>query len=175
MFSYFDLAEAAKRVAVSLAGAGGSLDEARVAYLVPPSFAAVVVPRGIWLAGGVAVPLAVSHPPPELEHVVRDSGASIVIGSGRSAEALEAIAAACGARFLRTPDLLAGEFEGQVCEPAPTGGQVCELTLPGSGLRICTNRGQACESARFGGCLHHRLGARSGKRQFRGVRSKNPH
>ena len=124
MFSYFDLAEAAKRVAVSLAGAG-SLDEARVAYLVPPSFAAVVVPRGIWLAGGVAVPLAVSHPPPELQHVVRDSGASIVIGSGRSAEALEAIAAACGARFIRTPDLLAGEFEGQVPDtsgsPAPRG------------------------------------------------------
>ena len=145
MFSYFDLAEAAKRVAVSLAGAGGSLDEARVAYLVPPSFAAVVVPRGIWLAGGVAVPLAVSHPPPELEHVVRDSGASIVIGSGRSAEALEAIAAACGARFIRTPDLLAGEFEGQVCEPAPTGGQVCE-TAPGGG--------QVCETAEAGGQVY---------------------
>ena len=116
MFSYFDLSEAAARVAASLAGPGGSLDEARVAYLVPPSFAAVVVPRGIWLAGGVAVPLAVSHPPPELEHVVRDSGASIVVGGGRSAEALESIAAGCGARFIRTADLLSGEFEGQVRE-----------------------------------------------------------
>jgi malonyl-CoA/methylmalonyl-CoA synthetase len=81
----------------------------RVAFLVPPSFAYVVISRAIWLAGGVAVPLAVSHPPAELEHVIRDSEATIVVGSGRHAEALEAIAAATGARFIRTPDLLASD------------------------------------------------------------------
>lgn len=107
MFSHFDLAQAAARVAAGLAGPGGDLQEARVAYLVPPSFAHVVVSRAIWLAGGVAVPLATSHPPAELEHVVRDSGASVVIASGRRSDDLEAIAAAAGARFLRTPDLLA--------------------------------------------------------------------
>jgi malonyl-CoA/methylmalonyl-CoA synthetase len=37
------------------------------------------VQRGIWRAGGVAVPLAVSHPPAELEYVIRDSGASVVV------------------------------------------------------------------------------------------------
>ena len=57
------------------------LHEERVAFLVPPSFAYAVIARGIWLAGGVAVPLAVSHPPPELEHVIRDSGASVVVGA----------------------------------------------------------------------------------------------
>jgi malonyl-CoA/methylmalonyl-CoA synthetase len=51
--------------------------------------------------------LAVSHPPAELEYVIRDSQASIVIGSGRQAEALEAIAASTGALFLRTPDFIA--------------------------------------------------------------------
>ena len=107
MFSHFDLAEAAGRVAAALAGVRGDLQEARVAYLVPPSFAHVVISRGIWRAGGVAVPLATSHPPAELEHVVRDSGASIVIGSGRQADALMAIAEQAGARFLSTPDLLA--------------------------------------------------------------------
>jgi malonyl-CoA/methylmalonyl-CoA synthetase len=107
VFSHFDLAEAASRVAAELAGVSGDLQEARIAYLVPPSFAHVVISRAIWLAGGVAVPLATSHPPAELEHVVRDSGASIVIGSGRQADALMAIAAQAGARFLSTPDLLA--------------------------------------------------------------------
>ena len=110
MFSHFDLAQAAARVAAALAGASGDLEEARVAYLVPPSFAHVVVSRGVWLAGGVAVPLATSHPPAELEYVIRDSGASIVIGSGRHAEALERMAAAAGARFFSTPDLLAGDY-----------------------------------------------------------------
>ena len=98
--------------------------EQRVAFLVPPTFAHVAIARGIWLAGGVAVPLAVSHPPAELEHVIRDSGASIVVGSGRQAEALEPIATAIGAQFLRTPNLLAGDSEngdsprfGEVGEP----------------------------------------------------------
>jgi malonyl-CoA/methylmalonyl-CoA synthetase len=112
VFSHFDLAQFAARVAAELAGEEGDLREARVAYLVPPSFAHVVISRGIWRAGGVAVPLAASHPPAELEYVIRDSGSSIVIGSGRHAEALEQIAAGAGARFLSTPDLLAGEYSG---------------------------------------------------------------
>ena len=123
VFSHFDLAQAASLIAGELAGPGGDLKEARVAYLVPPSFAHVVVSRGIWLAGGVAVPLATSHPPAELEYVIRDSGASIVIGSGRHAEALETIASATGARFLYTPDLIASALSDrdQVCERTESG------------------------------------------------------
>jgi len=109
VFSYFDVAHTATRVAAGLLAIAGDLDGARVAFLVPPSFAYVAVTRGIWLAGGVAVPLAVSHPAPELEHVVRDSGASVVVASGRMGGALEEIAARTGAHFVRTPDLLAGD------------------------------------------------------------------
>jgi malonyl-CoA/methylmalonyl-CoA synthetase len=119
VFSYYDLAQAAGRIAAELRGGDlvrgidepAHLNERRVAFLVPPSFAYVVVSRGIWLAGGVAVPLAMSHPPAELEHVIRDSEASIVVGSGRHAEALESIAGAAGARFIRTPDLIATDAE----------------------------------------------------------------
>jgi malonyl-CoA/methylmalonyl-CoA synthetase len=119
VFSHFDLAQAAGRVAAELAGSGGDLREARIAFLVPPSFAHVVIARGVWLAGGVAVPLAVSHPPSELEHVIRDSDASVVVGSGRQSDALEAIATATGARFIRAADLLAGDphAESQVERP----------------------------------------------------------
>src|SRR6478735_9202045 len=86
VFSYLDLAATSASVADVLVEGAGDLADARVAFLVPPSFAFVAVQRGIWRAGGVAVPLAVSHPPAELDHVVRDSGASIVVGSGRQAE-----------------------------------------------------------------------------------------
>jgi malonyl-CoA/methylmalonyl-CoA synthetase len=99
----------------------GDLADARVAFLVPPSFAFVAVQRGIWRAGGIAVPLAVSHPPAELDHVVRDSGASIVVGSGRPAEALAEIATRHAARFIRTPDLLAGNGDSP---PFPETGTV---------------------------------------------------
>src|SRR6478736_1528378 len=75
VFSYFDLGESAARVAAGLLDGADDLREARVAFLVPPSFAHVAVSRGIWLAGGVAVPLATSHPAAELEYTIRDSGA----------------------------------------------------------------------------------------------------
>jgi malonyl-CoA/methylmalonyl-CoA synthetase len=113
VFSDLDLVETASRVGYGLRAAVGAsgrdLAEARVAFLVPPTFAHVAVFRGIWLAGGVAVPLAVSHPPAELEHVIRDSQASIVVGSGRQAEALRGIAQAAGAHYLHTPDLIAND------------------------------------------------------------------
>ena len=120
MFSHYDLAHASARVAGELTRDGADLAEARVAFLVPPSFAHVVVSRGIWLAGGVAVPLATSHPPAELEYVIRDADAAIVIGAGRHRDALEAIAAATGARFVYTPDLLATDAAPMaVAPPAP--------------------------------------------------------
>src|SRR6476646_8981350 len=99
VFSYLDLADTAVRVAAGLLDGAQDLREARVAYLVPPSFAHVAVSRGIWLAGGIAVPLAVSHPAAELEYTIRDSGASIIVGSGRQSDALESVSAAVGARF----------------------------------------------------------------------------
>ena len=122
MFSYYDLTQAAGRVAAGLLAGRQDLGEARVAFLVPPACAHVVIARGIWRAGGVAVPLAVSHPPAELEHVIRDSGASIVVASGRQGDALEAMASAQGARFIRTPDLIAtDEDPAPAIETAPAG------------------------------------------------------
>ena len=78
-FTYGDLLEASARVAACLLGGRGDLEEARVAFLVPPGFHHVAVQWGIWRAGGIAVPLAVSHPPPELEYVIHDAAAEIVV------------------------------------------------------------------------------------------------
>ena len=61
-----------------LAGAP-DLTEGRVAFLVPPGFEYVAVQWGIWRAGGMAVPFAVSHPEAELEYTVDDADASIVV------------------------------------------------------------------------------------------------
>lgn len=79
-FTYADLLDASARVAASLLDGRADLKEARVAYLVPPGFQYAAVQWGIWRAGGVAVPLAVSHPPAELEYVIRDCDAEIVVG-----------------------------------------------------------------------------------------------
>ena len=106
-FTYADLLDSSARVAGKLLAGQTDLAEARVAFLVPPSFHHVAIQWGIWRAGGVAVPLAVSHPPPELEHAVRDSGAEIVIGAPEFATALRPVATAARVRYLSTTEALA--------------------------------------------------------------------
>jgi malonyl-CoA/methylmalonyl-CoA synthetase len=105
-FSWDDLEAGSRRVAAALLDGQADLDEARVAFLVPPSFAYVAVQRGIWRAGGVAVPLATSHPAAELEYVIRDAGAAVVVAEPSHAEPLTPLAHAAGARLLTTTQCL---------------------------------------------------------------------
>src|SRR4051794_10568036 len=79
VLTYAELEEASSRAASALLAGRSDLHEARVAFLIPPSFDYTATLLGIWRAGGVAVPLAVSHPPAELEYVIRDAAAEIVV------------------------------------------------------------------------------------------------
>ncbi|HEY3366785.1 MAG TPA: acyl-CoA synthetase [Symbiobacteriaceae bacterium] len=110
-FRYRDLADASTNVAGWLLAGAPDLSETRVAFLVPPGFTYVAVQWGIWRAGGVAVPLAVSHPPAELAYTVEDSGAAIVVADPEFAERVRPIAEARGLRFLLTTELPAGGAE----------------------------------------------------------------
>ena len=78
-FSYRDLVDASASVAQCLLAGRSDLAEARVAFLAPPGFHHVATQWGIWRAGGIAVPLAVSHPPAELAYVIRDADAEAVV------------------------------------------------------------------------------------------------
>ncbi len=106
-FTYGDLLDASARVAAALLAGRADLAEARVAFLAPPSFAYVAVQWGIWRAGGVAVPLAITHPPPELEYVVRDAAADIVVGAPDVATTLRPVATAARLRYLTTREVMA--------------------------------------------------------------------
>ncbi|HEY0020750.1 MAG TPA: acyl-CoA synthetase [Longimicrobium sp.] len=108
-FTYAELLDASARVAAALLAGGDDLREARVAFLAPPGWDYVAVQWGVWRAGGIAVPLAVSHPPAELEYVVQDADAEIVVAHPQFADVLAPIAERNGRRFLRTEDALAGE------------------------------------------------------------------
>ncbi|MEH1852826.1 MAG: acyl-CoA synthetase [Nostoc sp.] len=78
-FTYRDLLHTSSQIATSLLQNTEDLQEQRVAFLIPPGFEYVATQWGIWRAGGIAVPLCVSHPRPELEYVIISSGASIII------------------------------------------------------------------------------------------------
>jgi malonyl-CoA/methylmalonyl-CoA synthetase len=107
-WTYADLLDASHRVASVLMDGAADLAEGRIAFLVPPGLAHVAVQWGTWRAGGIAVPLAVSHPPPELEYTIRDSDAEIVVAYPDFADVLRPIAQSLGRRFLTTEELLAG-------------------------------------------------------------------
>jgi len=109
-FTYDQLDEASRRVAGALLGDNTDLNQTRVAFFMPPSFAYAAVQRGIWRAGGVAVPLAISHPPAELDYVIHDSGASVVVSDPASATMLIPLAKGARARFLTTTTALASSM-----------------------------------------------------------------
>ncbi len=105
-FTYGRLLDASHKVASSLLAGADDLKEQRVAFLIPPGFQYVAVQWGIWRAGGIAVPLSVSHPLPELEYVIEDSDAAIVVIHPQFEDRLRPAAERNDRRFLPTADAL---------------------------------------------------------------------
>lgn len=73
VFTYADLADRSRTVAAGLLRGRRDLEGERVCFLAPAGWDYVATQWGIWRAGGVAVPLCVTHPPPELRYVVEDT------------------------------------------------------------------------------------------------------
>jgi malonyl-CoA/methylmalonyl-CoA synthetase len=105
-YRYSELLDASARAATCLLDGRVDLEEARVAFLVAPGFTHVALQWGIWRAGGIAVPLATSHPAAELDYVIRDADAAIVVADAVAAEMLQPLARAAGARFLTVSESL---------------------------------------------------------------------
>ena len=105
-FTYHDLLQISAQIATKLLDNVEDLQEQRVAFLIPSGFQYVATQWGIWRAGGIAVPLCVSHPKPELEYVIADSGASIVIAHPDFEAVLRPIAQERNLRFILTSETL---------------------------------------------------------------------
>ncbi|PYP41297.1 MAG: long-chain fatty acid--CoA ligase [Gemmatimonadetes bacterium] len=105
--TYRELLDASAAAAACLLAGRIDLAEARVAFFVPPGFEHVAIQWGIWRAGGIAVPLALSHPAAELSYVIRDSEATSVVADPVYADALRPLAESAGARFVTTTRALA--------------------------------------------------------------------
>lgn len=103
-YSYSDLVTAADRITGCLLNGRPDLEEARVAFMVPPSLEYTAVQWGIWQAGGVAVPLCPSHPLPEVEHIIRDTKAEIVVSHPDFQSPLRSLGDSLKVRLLLTSD-----------------------------------------------------------------------
>ena len=112
VFTYDDLLDASSRVATALLAGHDDLQEERVAFLVTPGFSWVAMQWGIWRAGGIAVPLPLNSTRPELEYLIDDTGASVLVFDTSAAALMEPIAASRGLRAFPY-DLL------RICPPQP--------------------------------------------------------
>jgi malonyl-CoA/methylmalonyl-CoA synthetase len=77
--TYSSLLKAAFRIRDCLLSGSSDLHEARVAFLIRAGFDYTATLLGIWAAGGVAVPLSLQHPLPELDYVIKDTEAATLV------------------------------------------------------------------------------------------------
>jgi malonyl-CoA/methylmalonyl-CoA synthetase len=105
-------------VARVLLGSERDLCERPMAFLCAPGYGYVAAQWGIWRAGGIAVPLAVSHPEAELDAAIERCGADTLVADRAMLPRVEPIAAARGLRLV--------ELEAALAEPGRRTGAVAD-------------------------------------------------
>ncbi len=78
-YTYKQLLDTSKNIALHLLNGKKDLNEARIAFLIPASFEYVCMQWAIWRAGGIAVPLCEKHPTSSMKYVIDDTKASTII------------------------------------------------------------------------------------------------
>lgn len=116
ILTYGDLLSSSKEVAAQLLGDAADLAERRVAFLCQPGRGYVATLWGIWRAGGVAVPIGLSHPAAEIEYSVDTVGASQFVAEGPFIDRVAPLAAARGLPLLD----LSCQWDGNATIRLPT-------------------------------------------------------
>ncbi|MCJ7467744.1 MAG: acyl-CoA synthetase [Maribacter sp.] len=107
-YTYQQLLDTSKDIALALLSGDHDLQEARIAFLVPPGFSYVAIQWGIWRAGGIAVPLCVKHPLASIQYVIEDTEASVIVHSSEFESLLAPLKSLPNVRFVRS-----GQFRKQ--------------------------------------------------------------
>src|SRR5215470_6749557 len=92
-YTYDELLRNSSHVAAGLLEGRRDLREQRVAFLITPGYSWVAVLWGIWLAGGIAVPLPLGAPASELEYILDDAQAAAVVFDDTNEKILRAFSA----------------------------------------------------------------------------------
>jgi malonyl-CoA/methylmalonyl-CoA synthetase len=104
-YTYQELLLKSQAIASTLLDKVSDLQEQRVALMIPAGFDYVATLWGIWQAGAIAVPLCISHPQPELEYVITNSQASMIIADPKFEAILQPIASTHNLPLILTSNL----------------------------------------------------------------------
>jgi malonyl-CoA/methylmalonyl-CoA synthetase len=110
--TYGDLLAGSAAAARALLADDQDLAERPVAFLCQPGWHYVITQWGIWRAGGIAVPLAVSHPEAELDYAISRCGAVTVVADRAMRGRVERIAGSRGLRLLEAERVAAAPADG---------------------------------------------------------------
>jgi len=91
--------------------------EARIGLFVPPGQSFLDALFAIWRRGDMAVPLALTHPPAELDHVIRDADMSLIIASPDLAPIVSPVAERAGACVIPPDDF--GDARDPLADRSP--------------------------------------------------------
>lgn len=129
-FTYAELLDVSEVGATRLLAGRDDLAGERICYLVPPGWGYVVTQWSVWRAGGLGVPLAISHPEAELEYVLDDAEPEAIVVHPTMYERVAEIAGRRAIPVLQTPALMA---PGPVGGLPPVDGERAALMLYTSG------------------------------------------
>lgn len=127
-FSYRELIDKAKAFAFYLLQEKEDLCEARVAYMISPGIDYVAVQWGIWMAGGIAVPLCITYPFPSLQYVIDDTGAEIIVVGPEYEEILNPYSKDQSKRFIRLSEGIPASKKSDLPKITPNRGAMILYT-----------------------------------------------
>lgn len=104
-YSYQALLEKSQAIASFLLNEKKDLDQGRVAFMISPGFDYISFQWGIWMAGGIAVPLCITYPFPSLQYVIEDTQADILIVAPEFEEILSPYRKDQRIRFISTEQI----------------------------------------------------------------------
>jgi len=78
-YTYGQLLQQSGELAAWLLQGQPHLNQTRVAFLCAPGFGYVAAQWAVWRAGGIAVPLSTHHPLPEINYILQNSGATVLL------------------------------------------------------------------------------------------------
>lgn len=80
-YSFIQIYEAVKRLALQISNCCGSASQSRVAFICPNNATYIISQWACWFSGQIAVPLNPKYPQDLLEYYIKDSDASLLIAT----------------------------------------------------------------------------------------------
>ena len=105
LYSYNDILQRSHSIASVILDSKSDLAETCVAFMVSPGFEYVATQWAIWRAGGVAVPLCITYPPPSLLYVIENVEAPMVVVAREYQSIVEPLTKPKGIQLIVLEDL----------------------------------------------------------------------